>query len=288
MSDHLLATQRRFFGALTEPLFGENRARAELPPAPGAAAPSVAFLATADALLRSTPAVPAEERLGLYQRQYWYRLIDSLAEDFPRVRRLLGREAFYSALERHLQACPPATYTLRTLGAGFAAWVARDTATPTSLRPWAAALAALDYAHLGAFEAADAPVAGEDDFAVHPLRLHPSVQLVPVERPLARWLALAADTPESDAPLSPPDDAGAARELHVVWRTPDHRLRETREPRSLLALLSELRVGGPLADLIERTHPLPAPAVIQDAFARWRARHWLTTHHPAPARGAGM
>ena len=188
---------------------------------------------------------------------------------------MLGREAFYSALERHLQAYPPSTYTLRALGAGFAAWLARDTASPAPLRPWASALAALDHAHLVAFEAADATVPDEADLAVRPLRLHPSVRPIPVDRPLTRWLALADDTPESEAPLPPPSDAGAARELHVVWRTPDHRLRETREPRSLLALLTELRAGGPLHEVIERTHPLPSPAILRDAFARWRDRGWL-------------
>lgn len=265
----LLATQRRFLGALHEPLSGENRALAEL--APGAAAPSDAFHATADELLRSTDAVHARERLGLYHRQYWFRLVDSLAEDFPRVRSVLGAFAFHAAIERHLLARPPACWTLRHLGAGFADHLRTDDAIPAPLRPWAGALADYEYARMKVFEAVALPAPADEDFPARTIVLQPSAVLVPTARPISRLIDGENTRPPTPAELA----AAPARELHVVWRTSGHAIRARREPLSLHPLLRNLCLGGRLEKIVADTHPLPRAAAISDAFARWRSLGWL-------------
>ena len=256
----LLETQRRFLGALLEPLSGENRSLAELPP--GSVATSDAFNTTADGLLRSTPTVHARERLGLYHRQYWFRLIDSLAEDFPHVRDLLGHEAYVAAIERFLLAHPPACWTLRHLGAGFGEFLRHDPELAQAVRPWAAALATYDYAHMQVFEAAALPAPTEADFATRALTLQPSLILVAVDRPISRFLREG----QKPAAQSLPD---------VVWRTSSHALRARREPVSLLPLFLSLRRGGTLAEIIARTRPLPSPSIIQTAFSRCRELGWI-------------
>lgn len=269
MSASLLSTQRRFLGALLEPLSGENRALAELPP--GDKTPAPAFHAVADELLRSTESVHARERLGLYHRQYWFRLIDSLAEDFPRVRELLGPEAFLAAIERNLLARPPASWTLRHLGEGFADFLRADSSLSAPLRPWAGALADHEYAHMRVFEAAALPEPADADFATSHVMLQPDVAIILAERPISRLLA-----GEKSRPLSPLALASAPRrELHVVWRTAGHAIRSRREPLSLLPLLRGLEKGGALDAIISSARPLPRPALIRPAFARWRALGWL-------------
>lgn len=269
MPASLLSTQRRFLGALLEPLSGENREPTGLPP--GAASPSDSFHAAADTLLRSTETVHARERLGLYHRQYWFRLIDSLAEDFPRVRYLLGDAPFHSAIERHLLARPPACWTLRHLGAGFADFLRADTSLPAPLRPWAGALADHAYAHMRVFEAAALPAPADADFATRSITLQPGVAPVLVERPISRLLNRENPRPPSPASLAAPP----RRELHVVWRTAGHAIRSRREPLPLLPLLQSLLLGGALPDIVAATRPLPAPMLIETAFARWRALGWL-------------
>lgn len=269
MSATFLAAQRRFLGALHDPLAGENRALAGLPAGPDA--PTDAFHATADALLRSTDLVPARERLGLYHRQYWFRLIDSLAEDFPRVRGLLGGEACMAAIERHLLARPPACWTLRHLGADFAGFLRADASIPEDLRPWAGALADYDYAHMRVFEAATLPAPADADLSTRSLALQPTVVLVPVERPISRLLGEnTAHPPQAVARASAP-----RRELHIVWRDSGHVTRVRREPLALLPLLQSLRRGGPLAAVLRASRPLPRPEIITSAFARWRALGWI-------------
>lgn len=269
MSAALLETQRRFLGALREPLAGEPRALASLPP--GASAPSDAFHATADSLLRSTATVHARERLGLYHRQYWFRLIDSLAEDFPRVRELLGPDAFLAAIERHLAARPPSCWTLRHLGADFAGALRDDPDLPPDIRPWAAAMATFEYAHMQVFEAASLPAPADADLAARALALQPAVALVLADRPLSRLLG---KTPPRDA-VATAATRRVRRELHVVWRTSGHAMRSRREPLALLPLLQALRRGGTLTEIISTTCPLPRPDLIQTAFARWRSLGWL-------------
>jgi hypothetical protein len=269
----LLETQRRFFDAVREPLCGDDRALADLPP--GTASHSAAFLATADTLLRSTEALHARERLGLYHRQYWFRLIDSLAEDFPRVRELLGADACLAAIERYLRARPPASWTLRHLGSGFADFLRNDSELASPLRPWAADLAAYEYAHMQVFEAALLPSPADTDFAERQITLQPSVILVSVNRPISRLLRPRRKL----VPFAPPD--AVRRELHVVWRSSGHALRARREPLSLYPLLHRLRLGGTLEKIIADTHPLPRPVAIQIAFARWRSLGWLALS-PAP------
>jgi hypothetical protein len=273
----LLEIQRRFAGALLEPLSGENRALADLPA--GAPSPSTDFHRTADDLLRSTDAVHARERLELYHRQYWWRLLDSLAEDFGRVRDLLGADAFVAALERYLVARPPSAWTLRRLGADLADSLRADPSLPAALRPWAAALAEFEYAHMKVFEAARLPVPDDAALFTSPLTLQPDLAVVAVDRPISRLLS---------GQLAPADLAAAAprrRELHIVWRSPAHALRSRREPLSLLPLLKRLQAGGPLADIIAGTRPLPRADLIEAAFARWRELGWvaLASHASSPA-----
>ena len=263
----LLDLQRRFAGALLEPLSGENRALAELPS--GAAAPSDEFNRTADALLRSTESVHARERLELYHRQYWWRLLDSIAEDFTRVRDLLGKDVFLAALEGFLVARPPTSWTLRQAGAGFADFLRSDVGLSPALRPWAAALAEFEHAHMQIFEAARLPSPTDADLASGAaLTLQPDLVLIATDLPISRFIS-GKLTPEAATLLAP------RRELHVVWRSSGHALRSRREPVSLLPLLRRLQRGGPLVDIIAGTRPLPRPALIESAFARWRELGWL-------------
>lgn len=260
----LYDAQRQFFSALREPLAGEARARTEL--APGPADVSVAFRRTANQLLRSTAAVAAPERLGLYQRQYWYRLLDSLAEDFPRLHEFLGRERFWSLLERYLAAHPPTSHTLRHLGAGLAGFVAQDRALPARWRTGAAELARGEYAGMEVFAAPDFRRPTDADFTLHPIRLSPAVRLVRVRTAVG-------------AAFGVPSGAGRVRPRRggwlVVWRDADHCIQHAIEAAGLRPILASLQVGGRLEEVLVRVPRRPPPAALKAAFARWRGRDWF-------------
>jgi len=274
----LLETQRRFSNALGERLVGEDRLLGGL--ARGRSEVSEHFAETARGLLRATPRLGADERLGLYQRQYWYRLLDSLAEDFPSLQTLLGRETLFTELEHYIAACPPGSWDLRLFGARLAAFVARSPRLPQDTRRLAAALARRDFAFMEVFDAPRLPEPIDADLEGAELRLQPCVRLLVLHAPVQAWL----DDPNSGYAVRP---RRRMRELHVVWRARDNRICATHEPLSLLPVLRELERGGTLGRLLGRCRNLPGARTLREAFMRWRAGGLLAlAGEPSPRRAA--
>lgn len=68
-------------------------------------------------------ALTAEQRLDIYQRAYFARLVECLREQFPLTRGALGDEAFDGFALEYLQRYPSRSYTLGRLGDRFAAFL---------------------------------------------------------------------------------------------------------------------------------------------------------------------
>lgn len=56
------------------------------------------------------------ERLEIYNRQYWFRLLDSFYEDYPGLRAVVGERVFLKLAEAYLVKYPSESFTLRNLG----------------------------------------------------------------------------------------------------------------------------------------------------------------------------
>jgi len=148
----LAETQRRFFGALQRPFRGTGRRSTEMPASDKPHDP--AFLKTADQLLRPSPTLIPAECLELYHRQYWFRLLDSLEEDFPGLIRLIGKDTFWKITEDYLLTHPSRSYTLRHLGRLMPRFVEKHlTDQPISHR--AKSIAAIEWTMMECFEAAN-------------------------------------------------------------------------------------------------------------------------------------
>jgi len=59
------------------------------------------------------------ERLEIYNRMYWFRVLDSLFDDCPGLRAVLGDKKFIVLAEAYLVKYPSASFTLRNLRAGW-------------------------------------------------------------------------------------------------------------------------------------------------------------------------
>ena len=51
-------------------------------------------------LIRANARMTAHERLEIYARQYWFRLLDCLYDDYPGLRSLLGQKRFHALKPR--------------------------------------------------------------------------------------------------------------------------------------------------------------------------------------------
>src|ERR1700685_2615660 len=64
------------------------------------------------------------ERLEIYNRQYWFRVIAAVSEDFPALAAVLGPKRFSSLVIAYLKENPSTSFTLRNLGRNLPMWLA--------------------------------------------------------------------------------------------------------------------------------------------------------------------
>ncbi|MDQ6777980.1 MAG: DNA-binding domain-containing protein [Actinomycetota bacterium] len=73
-----------------------------------------------DAVVRSSSRLSAGQRLELYHRSHYLRLLEAMRVSYPGLRHMLGNELFEDFALDYLRARPSRSYTLQRLGEEFA------------------------------------------------------------------------------------------------------------------------------------------------------------------------
>jgi hypothetical protein len=131
------------------------------------------------------------ERLEIYNRMYWFRVLDSLYDDCPGLRAVLGDRKFIALAEAYLVKYPSASFTLRNLPSRLAHFIRTE---PRHTRPHTALcrdLARFEWARVEVFDSASRPVFTIDDLRDVPaarqgklkLALQPYLQLLALDYP---------------------------------------------------------------------------------------------------------
>ena len=81
------------------------------------------------------------ERLEIYARRCWYRLIDCLYEDYPALSVLLGERRFHKLCRDYLARRPSTSWTSRYLGSALPAFITDLKARKVARVEWAQTLA---------------------------------------------------------------------------------------------------------------------------------------------------
>ena len=242
------------------------------------------------------------DRVEIYNRMYWFRLLDSLAQDFPGLRALLGEEKFWPLCESYLAACPSRSFTLRDLGSRLERFIARE---PGRIAPHAAAardLVRFEWAQIVAFDGPSLPrltkrqLAGTDPATLR-LAVQPYLTLLTCRHPVDEYvLALKNDgalrTGASNA-VTERDEAvgtgGALQRgpaLHLVVHRLDNQLYYKRLEPEAARLLRALRDGHPLAEACAAAFARSKLAAEQQAelirswFTLWMRLGWLCRTKP--------
>ncbi|MCU0796046.1 MAG: putative DNA-binding domain-containing protein [Akkermansiaceae bacterium] len=258
--------QREFFKALLLPLRGSSRKSTELTPSDEGHAPE--FFRIADEIIKPGPELSAAERLELYHRQYWFRILDSLAEDFPVLRRMAGDERFWELIEAYLLERPSQSFTLRHLGEAFADHIEAAPCLDDSRRRWFGGIARIEYAFMKCFECAQSALPEAVDLGDSEIELQEHVQLLRLSYPVDLCWGWQDFTPAE----------GIEPEIiHIaVWREPSGRSRQERLEAGEVRLLSRLRDGIRLDVLFdELPEPTPSEDDITRWFAKWQGYRWL-------------
>lgn len=113
----------------------------------------------AELYIRPNRRLSAFERLEIYNRSYWYRLLDALSEDFPGLCAILGRKRFTELSFAYLTECPSRSFTLRNLGSRLLRWLPQHPEFIAEAPRLALDMARLEWADVVAFDGEERPPA---------------------------------------------------------------------------------------------------------------------------------
>src|SRR5277367_2929435 len=129
------------------------------------------------------------ERLEIYNRQYWFRLLSSMNEDFPGLRAILGGRQFEAMSKAYLCDCPSRSFTLRNLGARLEPWLRQHPKWMQDKQVLALDMVRLEWADIDAFDGQASPALRAQDLSGTEgpnlrLSLQPYVQLLQLHYPV--------------------------------------------------------------------------------------------------------
>jgi len=219
----------------------------------------------------------AVERLDVYANMYFFRILDVLRADYPKLVAVVGAETFHDLATDYLQAHPSRHPSLRFVGAALPDFLARHALGQA--RPWLAEVAALEWARVDVFDRADAEVLAQaalsalapEAFAALALAPVPACALVPCAWAVEdTWRGVEAGLEPAAAPT-----VAEAGHAVLVWRRGarvHHRAVTARERRALDLLLPGTTFGALCSTLgAELDSPEAAARVAAEFLGRWLA-----------------
>ena len=213
------------------------------------------------------------ERLNIYRDMYLLRMEEALSSDYPAIKHYLGDEEFMRLVARYVEVYPSRSYTLNRLGDHFPEFVA--TLDDLSKKDFCHALARLEYALTGVFDAGETPPLTPEAVQAVPQDAWETARLKPIEA----FRLLEFDYPASQY-LGFVDDENPAPRLRqkktwvVAYRRnySVHRLDLTQPAYELLsALAAGTTVGDAIVSVMTRKW---RPAVKQKQLFEW-FRDWM-------------
>jgi hypothetical protein len=229
------------------------------------------------------------ERLEIYARQYWFRLLDSLYDDYPALRVVLGQRRFHRLCRDYLAQHPSTSWTLRNLGSALPAFITDLNARDVARVEWAQTLA-FD-------EVLKKPLRIDDLLCADPsmlrLGLQPCVIALRLDHAVDHFITAMKKTDAevrggaSQAMSEAPTRVSVfnaprlkAEVVHLVIHRHDNTLYFKRLTREGFLMLTALRDGLTLADAIETAlsdadPTTDWPAQIRDWFTEWSQLGWF-------------
>jgi Putative DNA-binding domain len=237
------------------------------------------------------------ERLEIYNRQYWFRVLSSFAEDFPGLRAVLGGRKFDAVAKAYLSDCPSRSFTLRNLCSRLESWLRRHPTWAGSRQALAIDMVRLEWADIEAFDGKAEPALKPEDLAGADaselrLRLQPYLQLLDLRYPVDELLLGVRSDEDTEFSSNAFTERRKRKRVLAVAKLKlapiflaVHRLDESvyfrRLEREEFLMLSELREGKTLSCAINLAlqkssiKPADRPSKIQSWFHAWAALGWF-------------
>jgi hypothetical protein len=142
------------------------------------------------------------ERLEIYNRQYWFRVLDCLYDDYPGLRAVVGERKFITLITAYLARYPSDSYTLRDLGNRLEQFLREEPNWAAPREKLAIAMVRFEWAQVVAFDGPSKPPITPDDIldtspAKLRLGLQPYLSLIELDYAVDDFL-IAVKKRESD------------------------------------------------------------------------------------------
>jgi hypothetical protein len=237
------------------------------------------------------------DRLEIYNRQYWYRLLASFDEDFPALRTLLGNKRFTALAEAYLTQYRSNSFTLRDLGNRLGQFLQEEPAWIKSCPRLAHDVVALEWAHIVAFDSEALPpleidqLLGQDPATLR-LNLQPHLTLLACAYPVDEYVLAVRrrEEPQGEAsnavaeriekaPVKKVARPKAGKTWLAIHRSNNAVYYKRLDPAAH-TLLAHLRDGATLqtaceAAAAEFLQPADFAPTLQGWFTQWSTFGWF-------------
>ncbi|MEO8205676.1 MAG: DNA-binding domain-containing protein [Chthoniobacterales bacterium] len=257
--------------------------------------------AVANTFIRPNDRLSAFERLELYNRQYWFRLLDCFYDDYPGLQALMSGPRFLKLATAYLKRHPSESFTLRNLGKRLEQFLREEpqwTAPRTTL---ALDMVRFEWAQVLAFDEAAKPPVTPDDLLDNKtgrifLNLQPYLCLLELHYTVDEFLiALKKSesgglrTEASNAMDSAPESKERPKriplpkkkKIHLAVHRHENVLYHKRLEPEAFAILTAIGSGKDVETAcIKAVTASPRknidwPAEIKDWFANWSSLGWF-------------
>ena len=287
---NLLTLQRRVARAVMTPLTRSERMRRSTPD-------GRALSALAKQIIKPNDRLSSFERLEIYNRQYWFRVLDAFSDDFPGLRAVLGDRRLDAVAKAYLAECPSRSFTMRDLGSRLESWLRENPEYAGDRLQLALDMIRLEWAEIETFDSASEPpvtaesLAGADPAKLR-LRLQPYIRLLALRYPVDDLLLAIRHDTGTNVASNAINERQKRKKVSAVARLKPapvylaiHRLENTvyfrRLDREEFAILSALQKGRTLERAIVagfRASSIPTAerAALAGAwFRNWSSLGWF-------------
>jgi hypothetical protein len=286
--------QREMFEVIRQPLAADDRT-------PERTLDGKSTQEIAERIIKPNDRLTSVERLQIYNQVYWYRILSSLAEDFPGLRAIIGQESFDRLLVAYLTERPSESFTLRNLGSRLEKWLGDHPEFAGKNQRIALDMVRLEWADIDVFDSAELPKISEGDLATlgeDPVfHLQPYLRLLDFAYPVDDLLLqlrseeegeetetdIASNVVmmESHRKQTKRRSLPKPKKVYVAVHRQDNDVYFKRLQPEAFALLRALQQGKPLSEAIAESVNWTRRKVefitvrVHDWFANWSSLGWF-------------
>jgi hypothetical protein len=241
------------------------------------------------------------ERLEIYNRVYWFRVLDCLYDDYPGLRAVLGEQRFMKLITAYLAKYPSVSFTLRNLGSRLERFIREEPKWAAPDEEVALDMVRFEWAQVVAFDdEAKASITPDDVLDARPdklrLGLQPFLSLLQLNYAVDEFL-IAVRKSETDVLRSEASNVIEAmpkasrrskrvrppkrKRVYLAVHRFDNSLYYKRLEPEAFAILDALRAGATVADACakglgsRKRSGVDWSAQIKNWFDDWSSLGWF-------------